>query len=331
MAMRIILLLLVLLTGCGKDEAPKATLTSFSGVEMTIPYRILIGSNLNEIKKARVQTIIDRTFAEVDNTFNKYNPDSELSKLNHLDAFVSTPISVELSEILRDSTEIVAMSEGRFDPTVEPAVKLWRDHLQVGCKPPEADIEMVSAAVGWHHVHYSDGQFWKENSKTQLDLGGIAKGLCVDMLTDRLQAAGFPNVFVEWGGEIRAAGKHPEGRPWTVFISRLEDIDPEHAIDFVALENQAIATSGDYLQRWTVGGITYSHIVDPETCRAIEVRPSAIASATVLAPTCTVADALATAAMLFPDAESARKWAEEVKVRNPDVSFWIISREEVNR
>lgn len=323
--MRALLALLLLASCSPKEEKPKVT--PFSGVAMTIPYRILIGDPIAEGREQGIQEMIDLTFHEVDKTFNKYNPDSELTKLNRLEAYTSEPVSVELGEILDLTADMVAISQGRFDPTVEPVQELWKEHLMVGCKPSEEAIRDIASSVGWNRIHHIEDQFWKEDSRTQLDLGGIAKGLCVDMLTERLVESGYPNVFVEWGGEIRVHGRHPDDRPWTVYISRLEDTDPDHAIETLTLDNQAIATSGDYLQRWTVGGTTYTHILDPERCRPLVVGKGSIASATVIAPTCSMADALATAAMLFPTAEEAREWAEEVKSSHPEVSFWIITRD----
>lgn len=323
-----LLILVLFLSACKEGDRSTEEVESFAGVAMTIPYRIKIGHPLSPQERERIEGVIRATFTDVDQTFNKFNPLSELSQLNKIDAYVREPVSVELADILEQTADIVALSNGKFDPTVEPAQQLWQEHLEAGSKPPEEAVEAVSAAVGWNRVHYEENRFWKDNPGTRIDLGGIAKGLCVDMLTDRLAGAGFQNLFVEWGGEIRAQGNHPSGRPWTVYISRLDDTDPDHAIDYVTLNNQAIATSGDYLQRWTVGGMTYTHIVDPGSCSPLIVGGKAIASATVVAPTCAIADALATALMLFPTAGEAKAWAEKIKEQRPEISFWIITRED---
>ena len=128
------------------------------------------------------------------------------------------------------------------------------------------------------------------------------------------------------------SGEHPDKRPWNIYISRLNNTNPQDAIDLVSLCNQAIATSGDYLQNWVVEDeqtfekITYFHIIDPTTLRPLIATPQSVASASVLASSCAFADGLATAAMMFSSAEDAVKWAEEIKMQFPELSFWIVSR-----
>jgi len=126
-------------------------------------------------------------------------------------------------------------------------------------------------------------------------------------------------------------GNTPDSRPWTVFISKLGSEDPDHAIDIVQLNNQAIATSGDYLQNWLVthsdlSPKIYFHIFDPATLAPLEITGASIASVSVIANDCALADGLATAAMLFANTEAAEAWAKSIKLRYPEISFWIISR-----
>lgn len=321
------LLIILLTTSCSSKPKKVENITIFQGTAMTIPYRIIVGKHINKQRRQGVQALIDMTFAEVDQIYNKFNPNSELSKLNGIDAYVAEPISAELQSAFKATDEIVSLSEGKFDPTVESVQQLWQEHLSVGCKPPREEVEIISASVGWNQLHIQNGLFWKERSDTHIDLGGIAKGLCVDLLTERLVDSGYADILVEWGGEMRAHGRHPDDRPWRIFISRLDSTDPSQAIDTIDLDNQAIATSGDYLQNWNVGGTVYTHIVDPKTCNPLTITRNSIASATVLAPTCTLADALATSAMLFSSSVEAQKWAQKITESNPEISFWFITRE----
>ena len=163
------------------------------------------------------------------------------------------------------------LSEGRFDPTIEPLQKLWKEHLAQGTVPSKPQIDALLPAIGWNKIHLSKGKICKDHDLTSLDLGGIAKGYCVDLLVERLNANGYPSIFVEWGGEIRTSGQHPDNRPWTIFISRFGNPDPEKALAILTLRNQAIATSGDYIQQWKVQKentgeeAVYFHIIDPLT------------------------------------------------------------------
>jgi len=325
-------LVLALLTACSSGNEKKPV-TIFSDNIMTIDYKIIIGNRLSLEQKKQLYQTISATFDEINAIYNKWNPDSELSHLNRLPAGKPSPISEKLENFLRLTGDVVKQTEGRFDPTIEPIQHLWNERLAKGSVPSEDEIQALAPAVGWDKVHFGEGKFWKDHENTALDLGGIAKGYCVDLLVERINAAGFPDVCVEWGGEIRSSGQHPDKRPWTIFISRLGDADPKNSIAIIGLVDQAIATSGDYLQFWTVKGpdnetVTYFHIIHPRTLHPLVSTPSSVASASVLAPTCTMADGLATAAMMFDSVEKATAWAESIQQKIPNTHFWLVARKE---
>lgn len=304
--------------GCQND-----TPHVFEGHAMTMAYKVIIGDPLN---RKQVEKIIAGTFADTDNIFNKWNQDSELSRLNRLEAGIKEPLSPLLERLFIETDTIVSLSKGRFDPTIEPLQTLWKAAFAKGTIPTEQDIEVIAPTIGWQHIHFENGIFFKDHSGTQLDFGGIAKGLCIDLIAERLLEHGFSNFYVEWGGEIRTHGSHPEGRPWTIFISRLDDTSPDHAIATIPLNDQAIATSGDYLQNWKVKDSHYFHIFDPATFSPLQQGKDSIASASVLAQTCAFADGLATVAMMFPSAEQSEAWLNSIVKQYPDVQFWIVSR-----
>ncbi len=292
---------------------------------MTIDYRIVIGEALSEEQKELVSSIIQNTFSEIDRIYNKWNPDSELSRLNHLPAGKVVALSPELEHFLLLTEKFVYISGFRFDPTIEPIQQLWKSKLALNTIPTDEEIQALLPAIGWQHIHIRSGTFQKDHDATQIDLGAIAKGYAVDLLTERLQANGFPNVFVEWGGEIRTLGSHPEGRPWNVYISRLQDSNPANALAYLSLKNQAIATSGDYLQNWTLNSTTYFHIFNSTTGHPLTRHPSRVSSASVIAPTCMAADVFATSAMTFPNIHSAKQWASDMEELIPDLKFYLFT------
>lgn len=286
---------------------------------MTIDYKVLIGRRLSNSEQASVNSIIQTTFHEVNTIYNKWNPHSELSAFNQYPPNKPFSLSPKLEKLLLLTAEMVKITDGRFDPTIESIQQLWKlENL------PNNEL-LQTFSVGWHHLHFSPGKVIKLQD-VKIDLGGIAKGYAVDILLQALQDKGFSDVYVEWGGEIAAAGQHPAGRPWTVYISRFDDATPEQAIAILPLREQAVATSGDYLQQWKIADETYFHIIDPRTKRPLKSTKTSIASASVCANTCAFADGLATAAMVFPTVEEAEKWLLEIKERHPEIAFWLISR-----
>lgn len=298
---------------------------------MTINYRILIGEQIKSPQNKEIRQIIDEAFAEINAIYNKWNPDSELSRLNRLSADQTQILSPQLYAFLERTNALVQLTNGLFDPTVEPLQELWKSKLENKQMPSRKEIESLKPCLGWDKIHFENGIFSKNDSRTQLDLGGIAKGLCVDLLLERLNQGGYMNLYVEWGGEIRTSGHHPEGRPWAIYISHLEDSNPDNAVAKLDLINQAIATSGDYFQHWTVKDAegqtrTYCHIFHPKKLEPVLVHPGSVASASILADDCMTADALAKVLMLFDSAEEAKVWFEGVQKANPEMQCWIVTR-----
>jgi thiamine biosynthesis lipoprotein len=315
------------LCGCEKAPPPPST-TAFAANVMTIDYHIQVGKSLSPTEITAVQHLIDSTFKEVNDLYNIFNPDSELSTLNRLPANTPIPLSPQLEHLLRLTDHVVKVTQGRFDPTIKPLYTLWKTHLEQQTIPDTLSIATLQQAVGWNKIHVTNGQLTKDHDQTSIDLGGIAKGYAVDLLIERLNHLGYPDVIVEWGGEIRASGIHPDQRSWNIFISRLGDPNPDHAIDKISLNNQAIATSGDYLQNWKIGETTYFHIIDPRTGQPLISAPGKITSASVVANACWFADGLATAAMLFNSPEEAKQWIAEVQKEYPEIAFWLVTRDD---
>lgn len=318
------------LSACTSDNSPQ-TPVLFTGNTMTIGYRIQIGHPLNSLQKGLVEKIISETFAEIDAIYNKWNPHSEISQLNRLQAGEKKPLSLSLFHFFERVDYFVLLSGGKFDPTIEPLQELWKKKLTEGKLPLLAEIDELKSCLGWDKIHFSNQLFYKDDSRTQLDFGGVAKGLCVDLLVENLVHEGFENLYVEWGGEIRTCGKHPAGRPWNICISRLGNRDPNEGIATLPLIDQAIATSGDYFQNWKVmteeGGIIYCHVFDLEKLQPLKIKPGSVASASIVAEDCLTADALAKVLMLFDSTQEAQEWLEKVKKIHPDINSWIVTRE----
>jgi len=299
---------LLFLSSCQKG--PKDPCTHFEGWAMTMPYHITVGKALSLDEHKRVFEVLEKTFAEVHDTFDNWNPNSEISRLNAAPKETLIPLSPKLQDLLTLCETVVTISGGRFDPTIGPLAKVWSKNK----KPSTDDLQNACDALGWNHISIHNGIFKKDRSDTRLDLCGISKGLCIDWLVDRLAMLGIEDLMVEWAGDVRAIGHHPDNRDWD------QQIDPSlqmnhQSIAPIPLRNCAIATSIRKI----------AHVIDPITASPLEKTESSIASATVIAPTCALADALATAAMVFHNRKEAESWAQEVVDLHPDVKFWILS------
>lgn len=279
-----------------------------------------------------IEENIKAVFNEIDQTYNNWNPHSEISRLNQLKAHFKVPLSSAMQDFLSRTGILVKLTNGLFDPTIQPLHALWKRKLQRGEIPSRDEIELLLPAIGWDKIHFEEQTFFKEHDLVSMDFGGIAKGHCIDLIAERLLAAGYRNFYVEWGGEIRASGKHPENRAWRVFISRLGDPNRENGIGEIELIDTALATSGDYLQNWSVKidgkRVSFSHIIDPRTSHPLPITRSSIASASILAPSCEMADAIATAVMLQNDVEDGKAWFIQLQEQLPLFDCWLHSRKD---
>lgn len=310
--------------------------SKFNGSEMSIPYHIFIGKSLDKKERNIVETAIAQTFAEINATFNNANPLSEISRLNDAPANALIPLSVPLQDLLSFCGKIVLLSGGRFDPTVESLERVWNPFLDQKKRPEPKDLQAACDGLGWNHISIKNGICRKDHSETSLDLRGILKGLCIDWLAERIDNLGYHDYFLEWGGLMRAKGRHPLIGNWIVqinpcILSHGKPLAP------LPLCDRSIAMSGDYETKGKMIPADFSpdgqqhrylHIYDPIQAKPLETTRASIASVIVQASSCALADALATAAMLFPNRKEAEKWAQEVVTLHPDVSFWILSQSE---
>jgi FAD:protein FMN transferase len=179
--------------------------------------------------------------------------------------------------------------EGAFDPTVGPFVELWRVARRTGKLPDRAALDSAAARVGWRHVHLDSAARAArlDVAGMRIDLGGIAKGYILDQARAELGRQGLRRVLLQAGGDI-STGDPPPGRAgWRV----------AGVPGGSTLANAAVSTSGDTEQFVIIGGVRYSHVLDPRTGVGLTSRRQA----TVVAPDGATADALATALTVLDD------------------------------
>ena len=246
-----------------------------------------------DVDPAPVQAALQVAVATVDAQMSIWNPESDLMRLNR--ALVEEWIEVppDLAQVLRLGLQIGRASGGAFDIGMGDAVCAW------GFGADAADPAAIRAAMDRpkrcaHEVLELKGDRARKTAPLTLDLNGIAKGHGVDRLAEVLRDHGITDALVGIDGEMRAMGLRPDGTPWTIAV---EAPDPErrtsHSI--LTLQDAAVATSGDY-RHWVMAqGLRLSHTMDPKRGAPLLTSP---ASVTVIAPTCALADAWATALMV---------------------------------
>ena len=228
-----------------------------------------------------------------------WRADSELSRFNHSQNTNWFAVSGETARVTAEAQRISKLTEGAFDVTVLPFLKLWGFGARAKPRrvPSTAEIAAVRVSVGWEklEVRLNPPALRKSVGELQVDLSGIAPGFAADELGDWLETHGVTNYLADVGGELRAHGIDPRGDGWRVGIERPEN--QARIVDVVVtLGNGSLATSGDYRNFFEQGGKRYGHILNPRTGSPSE---SAVASVSVTHESAMTADALATALMVL--------------------------------
>lgn len=289
-------------------------------VEMkVVPVKIVLYASDERGARKAADAAFDR-IARLNEALSDYDPDSELRRL----CAASGPgkavaVSDDLWRVLCHAQTLAERSQGAFDVTVGPLVRLWRRAHRLREMPSDARLDAARDLVGYQAVRLDHAARTVEllQPDMRLDLGGIAKGYMADEATAVLRRHGLTRSLVDAGGDI-ALGEPPPDKPgWLIGVAPLErDAPPSR---FLWLSCRAVATSGDSWQYVEIDGKRYSHIVDPRTGLGLTDH----SCVTVIAPDCMTADGLASAVSVLGPEQGlplvdATPGAAALVVRAPD-------------
>jgi len=239
-----------------------------------------------------VLAAIDAGFAEVkrlENVLSEWRPESEISEVNRQAGKKAVKVGAELFHVFTMARQVSEKSGGAFDVTFAALGGLWDYKAKNPRVPDKREIEKRARLVDYRQLilNPADRSVMLKNPGMRTGLGGIAKGYVVDRVSAVLKQEGCPNHLVIAGGDLYAAGTRGD-RKWRIGIR-----DPKNRGLYAAVEveNQGVATSGNYEKFFYQDGVRYHHILDPRT--GWPARGTA--SVTVIAKTAAAADAWATA------------------------------------
>lgn len=266
------------------------------------------------------QLVFDR-LDEIDSEFNLNNPDSELNKINNAAGVSEVQVGDDLALVLETALYYAQKSDGAFDPTIGPLVRLWGINTPDAKVPSQDEIENALSLVDWKKV-----QLKKSNAKTTvfleqpgmiLDLGGIAKGFAADQLCSILKEKKVRRALIDLGGNILVWGSKKDGTPWKVGIKNPCDQTLEPPVVLKVRGGMSVVTSGLYERYFEQDGNIYHHILNPKTGYPVQ---NGILSSTVVSPSSMTADALSTTSFLLGPEEFGKKFDEAVVFVKSDMT-----------
>lgn len=254
----------------------------------------------------RLRITLERALDEVDRIdrlMSHYKPESPLSRINREAAGSPVSVEPELFDFIAQSIQYSRNSDGAFDITVGPLMKAWGFFRGEGHLASDRELEDARSVVGWQHVILDPGHrtMHFDRPGVELDLGGIAKGYAVDQVVKILKADNVAAALVSAGGStIYGLGAPPDRNAWTVSIQ--DPVDSRKAASHVELKDRALSVAGSSEKSFEVGGVRYSHIMDPRTGRPVQ----GVLSVAVITRTGTQGDALDDAFFVLGAEESRR-------------------------
>jgi len=276
--------------------------------KMGSPFNILLYADTKQMADSAAQ----ESFKLVDSinlVCSDYDSSAELFKLRYATVGVPIKVSPILFELIYIANKAYKDADGSFDITVGALSGLWRTARRSQQFPTNTAINEARARIGFNKVQIDSGAqtitFLHPNM--QLDMGAIAKGYAADKVLALLQSHGITAALVDAGGDMVAFGMPPQKKGWTIginFPGQQEKLLKRKLV----LSNKAVATSGDAFQFMLHEGKKYGHIIDPRTGYGVTFQRNV----TVVAPTATTADWLATACSVLT-LEQVKILAEKYK------------------
>lgn len=226
--------------------------------------------------------------------YSRFRPDSLISRINAAAGREWVAVDAEMEGLLKLCDTLHFMTQGVLDPTTLPLIRLWNYKAETPRVPSAEEIAAARALVGLKKIQRSPGKVFLPVAGMALDFGGFGKEYAVDIVAQIAGDHGIKSALVDFGHDLRAVGT-PPGRPaWHIGLE--DPRKPGIADGSIGVTGKGVASSGDYLRCFTVGGKRYGHIIDPRTGWPVA---NGCMQATVIAGSCLQAGVLSTTAFVL--------------------------------
>ena len=267
---------------------------------------------------------VDSIIQIINSSMSTYLPDSDISRINNGDSLVI--VDKHFQKVYNTAKIIWKKTEGYFDPTVGALVNAYGFGPELNINEVSHEMrDEILTYTGFDKTYLTSKKtIQKTDPKLSFDFNALAKGYVVDLIADHLRSKNISSFLVEIGGEIVAQGFSPKTKKvWRIAIDDPNQSEERKFIKLISLNNAALATSGNY-RKYKINketGRRLVHSINPKTGNSF---PTEVLSASVLAETCMIADAYATALMVMPFSDSMALIESESNLE----AYWIIENED---
>lgn len=233
--------------------------------------------------------------------FSISEPESDVSRINASDG-APLEVSTDTAALLAAASAVSTETDGAFDVTVEPLVRLWGFYDDAQRVPAESEIRKSLSRVDYRRL-LLNGRTVQKGADQSVDLGGVAKGYASDRMAAVLAANGVDGALISLGGNVHALGVRPGGGAWRVGVQ--DPADESAVLGIVEARDCAIVTAGVYQRFFEREGVRYHHIIDPADGRPAD---AGLISVTVIGSYGARADALSTALLVMGEEAAIAFW-----------------------
>lgn len=293
-----LLLLLCLLSGCGRDALYETTYLTFFDTVTTLKGSAESPEAFDETA-ARVEEQLEH-YHRLFDIYHNYEDLANLKTINDNAGLSPVTVDPEIIALLNDCLRYHDLTSGKTNIAMGSVLSLWHEAREASISGPEKAYLPDAAALN-KAARHTDIRclvidedactVYLSDPDARLDVGAVAKGWASQRIAEELP----PGFLLTVGGNVCATGPKAEGNPWVIGIR-----DPRGNADSylytLPVEIGSVVTSGDYQRFFEVNGQIYHHIIDPET----GMPGNLWRSVTVVCGDSGLADALSTALFLLP-------------------------------
>ena len=297
----------VMMSGCSKKEQElqryEATFLQLFDTVTTI-----VGYAKSEAEFADfTQAVYDELeiYHQMYDIYHDYIGINNIKTINDNAGKAPVEVDQRILDLLEFSKEADELTGGQINIAYGSVLKVWHDYREEGVDDPE-NAKLPPMELLQEKAEHTDINkltidkeamtVYLEDPEMSLDVGAIAKGYATERVVQDMIAKGYDHAMLSVGGNVRAIGSKPGDEAWNVGVQNPDMESDQTNLYILKLKDLSLVTSGDYQRYYTVNGVKYHHIIDPDTMMPSDY----FTSVSIVTQNSGMADALSTSVYNMP-------------------------------